>query len=57
MAQSLHTWVAAMKPWFLLLVIGALSGIVVLRTAYAESDDSNPRPRRVTATNHSAGEY
>jgi len=33
-----------MKPWFLLLVMGALSGFVVLRTALAEPD-TTAKPR------------
>jgi hypothetical protein len=42
-----------MKPWFLILLIGTLSGIVVLRTALAESDDSGSHFGRSLA--HSDG--
>jgi hypothetical protein len=38
-----------MKPWFLILLIGTLSGIVVLRTALAESDGSGSRYGRSLA--------
>ena len=31
-----------MKPWFLVLIMGAISGSVVLRTALAEPDEGRP---------------
>jgi len=43
LAQRLLTRTIAMKPWFLILLIGTLSGIVVLRTVLADSDDSGSR--------------
>jgi hypothetical protein len=36
-----------MKPWFVLIVLWALSGIVTLRQVY--SDDSHAEPRRTPA--------
>jgi hypothetical protein len=33
-----------MKPWFLLVVMGAISGAVVLRTALAEPVSTRPKP-------------
>lgn len=35
---------SAMKPWFLVIVMGAISGAVVLRTALADPDSSRPKP-------------
>jgi len=34
-----------MKPWFIIVVIGAVSGIIVLRTAYSDADAANQKPQ------------
>lgn len=49
LAQRLLRLVIAMKPWFLILLIGTLSGFVVLRTALADSDDLGSRYGRSVA--------
>jgi hypothetical protein len=38
-----------MKPWFLLLTLWALSGIVALRTVYAEDASAMDQVRAVSA--------
>ena len=51
LARCLLCQSVIMKPWFLIFLIGALSGIVILRTAYAGSEDSSPKrvPAKATA--------
>ncbi len=36
-----------MKPWFLVVVMGAISGAVVLRTALAEPENTRPKTTMV----------
>jgi hypothetical protein len=33
-----------MKPWFIIVIIGAVSGIIVLRTAYSDDDTTTRKP-------------
>jgi hypothetical protein len=43
-----------MKPWFVLIVIWALSGIVTLRQVYSDGTQAEPRPATVSASEEQA---
>ena len=45
-----------MKPWFIIVIIGALSGIIVLRTAYSDFDSSNQKAEHTMPSGDNSNE-